>query len=61
MKHIVQIEQIVEGHEINWVNETFLVQKSPHLEIFVIHGTLVVKLNLIEIPFSVVKLIDILL
>ena len=61
MENVMQIKQIVERHEINWVDQTLLIQESFHLKILVVLNSLIVELNLVEISFSIVEFVNVIL
>lgn len=59
VESIVQIEQIVQSHEMNWVYQALLIQECLEFKVFVISKSFHVKLNLIEIPLSIVESVNI--
>ena len=61
IENIVHVEQIVLRHEINWENQNSLIQERLNLQKGSVLNTDIVKLNLVEVPLSVVKLVNILI
>jgi hypothetical protein len=49
----------MQRHKVNWVNEALLIQETFHFEVFHVLYSHVVKLDLIEVPFSIIKLVNI--
>lgn len=61
MEHEMQVKQVVESHEMNWVNKTLLIEESSEIEVSWVHDTFVIELNLVEISLCVVEFVNILL
>jgi hypothetical protein len=60
VEDIIQIEQIMESHEVYWVDQAFLIQEALHFVVFNVLDSHVIKLHLIEVPLGVVESIHIL-
>ena len=56
----MHVEQIMQSHEENWVNKDFLIQVCFNFHKVSILKSVVIELNLIEVPLCVIKFINIL-
>lgn len=59
-EHEMQIEKVVVRHQDDGVNEAFLVKEGFHVEVLGVLSGDVVELDLVEVPFGVVELVEIL-
>jgi len=56
----MHVEQIMQSHEENWVNKDFLIQVRFNFHKVSILKSVVIELNLVEVPLCVIKFINIL-
>ena len=58
-ERVVQIEKVVHSHEVDWENQTLLIQEAFKLNVFLIKYTKLILLCLVEVLFSIKEFVNI--
>lgn len=60
IENVMQVEQVVQGHEDGGIDETLLVEEGLHGLVLEILMVMIIELHLVEITLSVEELVDVL-